>query len=541
MVLGSIITRILENQYTWNLALLGLVGAMILYIGTCIRKESNPKLFWYFILAYLFLARSYDFNQLWTLNQDEEQWIFCARSMAHEPITWFKYFMAFDYTRFFTILPLALIVFLTKSAGYIQARFIQIFLTFIFLRLGYSATSKLFGRKVSLAITAMFSTFVGMSRNADIIAYNSEIFVSILYLLFVIQVIRFLNEEGLKYSLFLSGIFLGLMPFAKEQSVLIAFISGISLVLILILRKEYQNAFKLCLGGLSGFFIILIPVLAQNGLELIGGLFNIAVQYSDQGLQLRAIGENPYSMSVFLQSYFINKEYLPFVIAMLLAIPAIINRFRIQTTKPDLLLWVILSGFIMSLYSIYKPGNNFFHYSILNWPFLFLFVGYAISGTIFLQNKFWIASLLVVICQVHDLRFRQVYPIHNLLVKNPNSYDSVQQIIEQTSNKSDKIVIWGWNNKYYVAPERERGSAFLYPKFAFGNFNNKALVINQYIQDFGKFKPKIIIEAIGNDQFDFKDYKTQSISSVSKELGHILNKEYNLIYRENSYFIYLRK
>jgi hypothetical protein len=131
-MLFSIITKILENQYTWNLAILLLAAGFVFIVGKLINKRISPILFWCLFITLFFLIRSYDFFQLWTMNQDEEQWILCARSMAHEPGTWFNYFMVFDYTRFFTIFPLALLVLITQGAGYVQARFMQILLSIVF-------------------------------------------------------------------------------------------------------------------------------------------------------------------------------------------------------------------------------------------------------------------------------------------------------------------------------------------------------------------------------------------------------------------------
>ncbi|MEZ5172421.1 MAG: glycosyltransferase family 39 protein [Bacteroidia bacterium] len=540
MQLLSIITKVLDNQYTWNLAVLVLAAAL-LFLTIKVSKDKFPiKYYWVFLFIYLFLIRSYDFFQLWTVNQDEEQWLICARSMAHEPLTWYRHFMIFDYTRFFTIFPLAIIVLITQAAGYAQARIMQILLTFIFIRLSYSAAARWFDKSVALIMTAMFAVFAGMSRNADMVAYNSELFASVLFILFVWQIKKAIDTSSFTKGFFIAGIFLGLMPFAKEQAVLIAFFAGLAAVSILVLRKEIKSALYLAGGGIAGFLIVFVPVLVQNGFEKISTLFQIALEYSDQGLDNVVHSENPYAADVFLKSFFLNKEYLPFTILLIAALVFLVLNIKSLTKNQKLFQLVLWAGFLAAIYSIYKPGNNFFHYSLLLWPFLFLSGCMAIHHAGVLKKFIWIAPMLVLLTQVHDLRFRQLYPLHKLFAEKGFGLDEVQQVINDNSAENDRILVWGWSNKYYVVPGRERGGGYLYPKFAIGNYSGKDFALQVYVNDLKRFQPKIILEAIGEDQFDFKDYSTQSISAASPELKAELENHYSLIYNSGSYHVYSR-
>lgn len=539
-MLLSIITKLLENQYTWNLAILILAAGILLIVRQLLNNKINSIVFWSLFIVLFFLIRSYDFFQLWTMNQDEEQWILCARSMAHEPGTWFRYFMVFDYTRFFTVLPLAVLVLITQGAGYIQARIMQIFLTLFFLYISQKALSRWFDKRTSWSASLMFAIFTGMSRNADIIAYNSELFASVLYMLFLWQLIRIQQSDAGKYGWFWAGIILGLIPFAKEQSVLIALLSGITVFVFLAAVRDYKNAISIALGGIAGFLIVFIPVVLINGFELVSGLFGIALQYSEQGLELSPTGENPKSALVFLKSFFLNKEYFPFTVFLVLSLIPFYQMFRSVDKKEVLFNSVILVGFTAALYSIYKPGNNFFHYSLLNWPFIVFLTAMAIHSFPLFKKYYWAGALLVIISQVHDLKFRQFYPLHTLANRQDIPLDIVQQKINEFSKPGDRVLVWGWSNKYYVIPERERGGGYLYPKFAVGNYKGRQLALDIYENDLKHFKPQIIIEAIGEDQFDFKDYETQSIAATSASLSAILFSEYNQVFNEGSYRIYSR-
>jgi hypothetical protein len=99
-------------------------------------------------------------------------------------------------------------------------------------------------------------------------------------------------------------------------------------------------------------------------------------------------------------------------------------------------------------------------------------------------------------------------------------------------------LVWGWSNKYYVRPERERGSGYLYPQFAVGNYEGKKLALEFYERDFTLFKPTIIIEVIGENEFLLKDYEKESISSSSERLGDIISRNYDLVFEEANLKIY---
>jgi hypothetical protein len=540
-MLCSFVSKVLNNQYTYNLVVLLLIGILIFITGKRQKQKINTPIYWLIFIILFFLIRSYDFFQLWTLNQDEEQWIICARSMAHEPINWFRYFMVFDYTRFFTILPLAILSLFTQSTGYIEARLMQILLTIIFLVISQKALARWFNERTAWSATLMFAVFASMSRNADMIAYNSELFASILFMLFLLQVIRIQQSDKGKYGWILAGILLGLMPFAKEQSLLIALLSGITAFLNLSARKDYKNAFLIIVGGFTGFLFVFIPVLIINGLEIVITLFGIGMQYSEQGLMLSPIGEDPKSAIVFLKSFFLNKEYLPFTALMIMSLLPFYQSFRSADKKNIMFNSILLAGFVGALYSIHKPGNNFFHYSLLNWPFIILLTSFAIHSLPLLKKYYWTGAALVIVSQIHDLKFRQFYPLNTLAHRQEIPMDIVQQKISENSKLGDRVLIWGWSNKYYVLPERERGGGFLYPQFAVGNYKGKEVVLDIYARDFTVLMPTLILEIIGESEVLLKDYEKESIKASSSKLADLMDKNYKLIFNVENVKIYKKK
>jgi hypothetical protein len=212
--------------------------------------------------------------------------------------------------------------------------------------------------------------------------------------------------------------------------------------------------------------------------------------------------------------------------------------FRSADKKNIMFNSILVAGFLGALYSIYKPGNNFFHYSLLNWPFIIILTAFAFHSFPLLKKYYWVGAAFVIVSQIHDLKFRQFYPLHFLANRQEIPMNEIQQKIAENSNPGDRVLIWGWSNKYYVLPERERGGGFLYPQFAVGNYKRKEVVLDIYARDFTVLKPTLILEIIGESETLLNDYEKESINACSSKLADILDKNYKLIFDSKNAKIY---
>ncbi|MFN4853951.1 MAG: hypothetical protein ACK5JC_05970 [Bacteroidota bacterium] len=498
---------------------------------------------WSFACIFLFLfigIRSKDFFELFTLNPDEEQWLACANSLVHDPIGYFRYFLLFDYTRFFTILPLAALLKFSGGLSYIHARLLNNFLLIIFLFINKRTVKIFFDDITSWVIFVMFSVFIFITLNADMTAYNSELFVSILFSIFLLQLVKIYKGSKQAACFFIAGISVGCMPFAKEQSILMAFAAGLLAFTGFLRFHNLKSSLYFLVGAILSFSLIFIPVLTMYGWDDVYALLDIGVKYSQQGVKSNTDLGYQINLKNFVRVYLFNTVYISFTILSFYAIYIII-KYRFFLNKLDsfpVFLLLVITYFIC-LYSIFKPCNNFFHYSILMWPFIFFFSALSIHHTKLITQRLWIAALIVLTPQLFQFKIRQVYPIHNLFKTEAQKPDEIIQSIYRYSTINDRIVVWGWVNKYYLLHDRYRGSGFLYPQFAMGKYN-KEFALDMYLKHLIQFKPKIIVEAVGADMFYFSDYNTQSISVVSQALSDFFKKHYILVFRQGNTRVYQR-
>lgn len=524
----------------YQLLLLFGIGFFIFATSAYLNRRLSKWVYTCFFLLLFFALRSNDFFELFTLNPDEEQWLACAGSLVHDPTGYFSYFLLFDYTRFFTVLPLAVLLKITGGISYLHARFLNNLLLIVFLLINKKSVKLFFDEATSWFVFVMFAVFIFITLNADMTAYNSELFVSILFSVLLLQLIKI--DKGNKHfsSFFIAGISIGLMPFAKEQSILIAFTAGL-LVFVGFLRYHQPGSLAYFLTGvILSFGSLFVPVLTLYGWEDVYALFDIGVKYSGQGVKSNTDLGYLINLKNFLRVYLFNTVYIPFTLLVFYALfVAAKNKF--DSLKKDhfpVLLLLFISYFVC-LYSIYKPCNNFFHYSILMWPFLFFFTAFSVFHTMHFKNKLWIGALLVLIPPLFQFNIRQVYPVHTLFQEDKPKQDPIMHAIISHSTNNDRIMVWGWVNKYYLLEERYRGSGFLYPQFAMGNYN-KDFALGMYRKHLLQFKPKIIVEAVGPGMFYFTDYKTQSIQATSHALSDIFKKHYALVFQQGETRVYGR-
>jgi hypothetical protein len=267
-------------------------------------------------------------------------------------------------------------------------------------------------------------------------------------------------------------------------------------------------------------------------------MLSLGMEYSQKGLE---ISSDHNLFSVFIKTYFINKDYVIISIISLFGLISSLVKFRSKDHKYLLphLIFIFLLG--VTLYSIYTPRNNFFHYSILLWPVFYFYVSCAFDSYIQIEKNIIFLIVFILCIQLYDLKFRQFYPIHKLFSNNldNNPIQEERLIIEKYTSKNDCILVWGWKNSLYLKPLRKRSSGFLYPSFAFG-YNNSDFVSKNYFDEINYFKPKLIIEAIGDNQFFFNDSHNKSISACSNDLAKLISLNYKVLIVEGSLKIFIR-
>ncbi len=539
-----------DNSFVFFFGNIQIILISIIYI-IFINKILNNKLpsytFWPISILYLILCRSNDFNHPLSMNPDEEQWLIIANSIIDSPSIWLNKFALFDFTRFFTFIPLLIFSFFTNYLTYDHARLINIILYIIFLIIQYKLLKIKFNKNTSILLVSIYIIFFSTSNHFDLVQYNSEMPCIVFISLSILQFYKDVKLKLNSFYIFLNGLTVAMIVFSKEQAIPIAGFIGIFITIYYLLKKNYLKSLLFSIGGVSGILLFMIPLLNIYGLDKIIWVFTNGTQYANDGLT----DGNTYSfliqISSFLKSVLFNNEYFAFSIILFISIYYEIKNVIIsKLLKFDQLFFLLL--FVVTMFTIFLPKNFFMHYN------LFLLV----PSTWFLsqyynklnQNNiksyisiFIMTFILFTKFNIKETDVRLIYPYTNYLKQSRPIIEAneINKLLKLYSHQGDKLIIWGWGNNYFIENKLQRSSCFLYPQFAMENYKGRQQTIDCYIENIEIFKPKIIIQLVGEDRFFFTNIKTQSIEATSKRLFNLITENYNIIEKGNDYIFFLKK
>lgn len=547
MRLQKIIIELSNHHYIAFLPILFATLIFIYYTLQIIRGRISGKWFWVAAIIFIFFTRSADFFQEVRMNPDEEQWLVSANSIIDSPVRWMNSFALFDYTRIFTILPLVTLSVFHDYLSYDDARLINLILFLLFTLIQFKAIKLCFNRETALFTTSLILIFFAISFSWDFISYNSEMPTIVLISLAFYLLIRDAKNIGSRPAVLLMGLITAFISFSKEQALPISALLVLLASFHFIRTKHYHRLILFYLGGVTGLLLVFVPVLSFYGSEGIIWNFQNGIAYSRHGLTMSAAQKNKNYFLIFLNIIFLNKEY--FVFSSLAFISIIIQLFFLvkKGIRNQMHFFQIacLLLTVVTLYIIYLPKNFFFHYTIFllvpfSWLLAWLYFTF-IPG----KNKMLvIAGILsiLVISKVYDNQLRLFYPLSEFIspIQFPQN-DTIYKLIDQNSSPGDGMMIWGWDNSYYLSAELQRTTGFLYPVFATGYFSGKKRVADLYIKNIKEQKPEIIIELVGKNRFFFDDKEKYSIERSAPELMNIIEQNYNNVAEDSNYVFYLRK
>jgi len=492
-------------------------------------------------VAFILTVRFFDFEYWWS-NPDLGQWIICAKSMVENPKEWILNFSLFDFTRVLTVLPLAVLFLIKGSVTYFDAHIIFLIsiLGFIFIQL--IILKKLFLKDTVIIVLALFVVYFTMSNHYDYRLYNSEVPVILLYsasTLFFVKALE--NNRGW----FFIGFLLSLMPFAKEQSAFIAIVSFLYIVVYQIMRKSYKDCIKLVLGACSGGGLLFFMVLIIHGLDNVLWIFSIALDYKEVGLKGETV-DAIHKLLVFLHFRWLNKEILVLLpLAVFGLILGVIKLRKNPRGNDETIIGYYVLGFLVAIYSVYAPGNRSMHYNFLLWPGLLFFMSFLIRHLQQIRPRsIYVIFGLVFLIMINDIRVGNTRPwrAFESYKKKSNEWRADPFILSLIDNKISKkdVVLWGWDTVTPVLFDFNRTTGFLYPQFAYGEYQNVKLVRENYLNIVQSDKPEYFIELVGSGRRYFKDINTFSVSQSFQDLQKELNKHYELISSGKNFKIYKR-
>jgi hypothetical protein len=418
------------------------------------------------------------------------------------------------------------------------------FFLFLFVYLQYRLMWLIFERKsVNLAM-AFFVAFFTMSSHYDYRVYNSEV-VCIVFITAAIW--TFVQVQRGNKGWMVLGFLLSIIPFAKEQAAFIAIASFAFVFIVALFSKEYRNAILLIFGSFFGGVLLFLLILMNHGFDKTRWFLSILLQYSNSGMKAAYV---PFSEKVetFVQLMLLNREMLVlFPLTLLGVIFSLMNYkhwLKLKITFGSIhQIFALL--FLVTLYSLFSAGNRFIHYTILIWPVIIFYMVVLIES-IAMKNKrwLWLCFVPLMMFVLLDLRNHTMRPWRDASrysrEKEKWWSDPMVSALIKHNVQHESMLIWGWDVIVPMEFDMHRVCGYLYPQFAFGNYESVGSVRDYYLSVVRTKEPLYFLELVGKERRFFKSIKSHGVQSAFPELYHELKEHYQFLSGGENYKLYRR-
>ena len=403
----------------------------------------------------------------------------------------------------------------------------------------------LFDLKTSVFVTSFAVLFFSVSKMPDLVAYNSEI-----PALFLLTLALYLFKSAIysgvskNHNAYLIGLVIGLVPFAKEQALFITVLTFLFFASYWFIQKDYSKILFASLGGTTALFIFIFPLLRNNGITDFIWIIQNAAEYAKYGLKMDKSAVSGKGIKL-LKSVWLNKELFLLFSLAIISFGLQVFSYAIGKSKIALTNLYFLLLFLVTLYTIYLPGNFFFHYTIfllLPLSFLLAWLYFNYSGKIQTSLLIPLVLLTLFVSKVYDRNWRLFYPVLEIFTPDlVDTSDPVYKLITEYSKPGDRMLIWGWANHYYLSTKMQRASGFLYPQFAMGVYSGKKRANEFYLNNVKKFRPEVIVELAGKGRFFFDNKWEHSIQNNAPDLYKEILGKYDKLKEDSNFVFYKRK
>ncbi len=523
---NSLINRILKSPFFF--ISLSLVGVFILRLPNLVLKEQNP---------------------------DESQWIANAATFLNGGVLW-KNVNGFTGGPLLYA-PLSLMCYISDGLNYASIRlFGLLFCILPSLLFAYLTFKQVFNSAIASLLLLPLILFFLFEINHDTIAYNSEMVPMLLtavslYFIFLIQ------KKSSISKIFLTGIAIGLFPYAKLQAVPIALVISVILLIEILFfqnkssKQKTISILSFVVGGFIPSALILFYLLHYNSFpNFISRYLFQNIYYASTGLTSHVTGIIKYLIVATIAIQTIEFLWFFIAVGILILISSVFifrNKSRIEKSARRNLIY-LFAVTVISYLSICFPGNDFTHYEFLLVIPLFVFSGMMIGTALPLviesfsfSKTFPTYCLLTVIVPVTLIMYSGNKGIK--FIRNGGNYElSVEaKEIRKYSSPNEKLAIWGWANKYYVETSLTQGTSGVNSFYeATAALNGDNSFLEKYISELEMNKPAIFLDV---SLSRFQGIKKQE--GLSHEnfplLNNYINKHYQLVAEINQRKIYVLK
>lgn len=526
----------------------------VLVVGANLKKRIPLPLYLVGALAVFVLMRLPSIVLNRELNADESQMISHAITLFQNPVYW----RSVDGT---TIGPLdnyLLVIprLLGFQLDYTSARVMGLLCGIGSLYFFFVAIKRWFGDQVARIALLIPLIFLAFTQEPDYVHYSSEQ-VPLLLLSACVALLAGLSQKKKEFTFqvkkapiwqsFGLGFVAGMIPFAKVQGVPQALVLVVGGVYVTYQYYRQNNNAKPLLGLLAGGFafpaVALIWMLWQ-------GVFQDFIDFYILGNAVYAGGSGTVSIpSQFGKLILLSPDFtaLLIVVAVITIVGMIAgNRTsqKLHASNSFLAPLIILGYGLAAVYAATKSGNSFVHY--LN------FCVYPLSLTATLgisknTDKKWLTLvgplLLIGWFGVQDtLSFYKTHQLNAFVSVGATALPEslVVKALKPYLRPEDKMVVWGWQCRYYVEAQLAQGTAENHSERCIFQHPMQQVYRQRYLADMQRNRPAVFMDAVGKNSLWVQDVATQGYESFP-ELARYIQRNYRYLGNIDNTRLFIRK
>ena len=549
---------IYNNIHDWIILKLLFLTAISVLVHKLIKNRKN-NYFRSFLLLFSCIVISIficwiPYLYIREPDGDESEWILYARNLFHSPKFYFEHYNPIQFSRFLTILPLSLFCIFTNSLKWLHARILCNILWALYIFINFKIFQKYFNNNKAIISCLLLTIIISLTSENMIISYNSELpAIIILSVIIYLFSCYFLNDLKSKFYLIIIGLLIPFSNIAKEQTLLISIALELLLIFYLIHLKNFEGLFILFITNLISLTTIILPIILLDKQGDFWEHLELRRNLSYEGWfnEDFNIYRHFYKILIHFSKSLICFIYVISLIGFLSIIQKKKINILINQKKIFMLTLLFLLGNFACFLTYYNTSSFFDHQLLFLFPFVTILIPLFIKFLFSIRAKYkFLLFPLLYFTSVLYLLNHNKYASNNILKQL--SYDSKSNFIKskKLSNSialnfriNDRLIVWGWDNSYYVENELLSGSrypniAVLYHKIS--NEKIRANVINKYIFDIKTLKPRFIIEAVGKNEFFTKSQDEFGIYAYHN-IYKIILSDYYLFDMDKYRKLYIRK
>lgn len=472
-------------------------------------------------------------------NVDESTWIADALAVIADK-NFFSALLTHTTSRPVMVLPLIILGKLQLPIDFYSVKVVVLLCIVLTLALTYFFLRNLTNAWYATLFVFPLTIFYLAVQFDDFLAYNSEVVCNVLLTSGVWFYSLIVRKRDRLWQLYLVGLLLGIIPFAKFQAIPGALVVAGFCLYEWVRQRRYTAALLFIGAGLMPIIAAVCYCLFTGQMSvLIRQYFLYYVYYSSQ-YSPKPLAER-FTVSNIVGYYQLQHTFAAYWDGLLLLMAIGLWRARrvvsgwSSTTLMVALFWVI------SIYATIQAGTNFEHYlhlvliphtllaALLIYPRI---KGEQIKPMPVMYSYLAVALLITFFSRTKP--YARGY-------KAPLPYDSeVVALIKKECGSQGRLAIWGWADRYYVLSGVAPASRYCSSVLQMGVVQQQDYYLDQYVRDLRQSKPILLLDAVAENQFMFRDrniYGHEKFPTVNQ----VFTDYYQLIYEREGFRAYKLK